>query len=161
MICYNLASEYCKKNKCGRLNECMDSCDARSIVKCVENKKQYSLINDLKHKVINYHIDGAVIKCATQKKCDYLILPADINIVILVELKGTCYNTAINQIDNTIRLYSKNFDGYKIYARIICGGVPNVQNTPSVLKLKRELLKTGGNLISKTASLEENLSQLV
>lgn len=163
MICYDLASKYCKNNECGHLSDCVNSHDSRSIIKCIENRKQYSLINDLKLNIINFHLDGAVIKSSTQKKCDYIVLPtnANNNVVILVELKGSCYNTAISQIYETIRLYDKNFVGNKIYARIICGGVPNIQNTPCVLQLKRELLKSGGNLVSKTISLEEKLSKLV
>ena len=85
-------------------------------------------------------------------KCDYLYL-IDLEpepIAILIELKGTDIKRAIEQIKNTLVLFSHAFDKCnKVYGRIVfSGGTPNIQNIPAFMSLQREFKRRKGSLIA-------------
>lgn len=161
MICNDLVMEKCITNKCGHLSDCTKSFDIRKQVKCNENGKSYTLINDLNTQIFNFHLDSKVVSNGTIKRCDFLFYLSEKNTIILIELKGTCFNSALNQIINTIDVFKSNFRQKRVHARIICSGVPNIHNDPKVLKLRKYLKSTGGDYLSKSCSLTENVSNIV
>ncbi|WP_419066278.1 hypothetical protein [Hominenteromicrobium sp.] len=71
-------------------------------------------------------------------------------IAILIELKGTDIKRAIEQIKNTLVLFSHAFDKCnKVYGRIVfSGGTPNIQNIPAFMSLQREFKRRKGSLIA-------------
>lgn len=160
MVCKNFILLNCNANSCSHFNMCVISNDTRPIIKCSENRKSYTLNNANGLLVQNYHIDSGVIKDANYEKCDYAIHIPQKDVLILIELKGTSYLHAIEQITSTIRLCSVNFKNKRIYARIISQGVPNIQNDSKCINLKKLLLKTNGNLKSHTNCLIEEETKM-
>lgn len=119
-----------------------------------------SAINENKdrlYKILSLHVDGGVIVTDRETppnvaKCDYLYL-IDLEpepIAILIELKGTDIKRAIEQIKNTLVLFSHAFDKCnKVYGRIVfSGGTPNIQNIPVFMSLQREFKRRKGSLIA-------------
>ena len=62
--------------------QCIEVSDSRSLIKCEENKKKYTLENTLKNRVISYKMDGGIIVMDASvpegtNKCDYLYVVND------------------------------------------------------------------------------------
>lgn len=160
MVCNNFMLASCNLQNCSNATVCIMSSDNRKFVTCAENQKKYELENDNRVLITNYHIDTGIITAQTIKKCDYLFYVPSSNKIILIELKGTSYRTAIEQILSTINILSANFKTNKVYARIICQGVPNIQNDPQSIQLTKYLKETGGNFKSTTNFLNEKESKI-
>ena len=144
--------------RCQQKPLCLDFCDTRSEAVCKEKGKVYRLLNkDRLYKILSLHVDGGVIVTDRETppnvaKCDYLYL-IDLEpepIAILIELKGTDIKRAIEQIKNTLVLFSHAFDKCnKVYGRIVfSGGTPNIQNIPAFMSLQRDFKRRKGSLIA-------------
>lgn len=126
-----------------------------------ENRK-YILVNDSNKEVVVYLVDGGIITTTSEKKCDYAIYTED-DLLILVELKGSDYLKALEQINNTITLLIKNqsIKLSKMHARVVLSRMP----TPAIItteekKLKDRLKIYKGNLEKKNILLKESTSML-
>lgn len=165
MICNETSSCFFKllessaEVRCQNKNKCLDFCDARSVATCKENRRVYHLVNtkDRRYKILSVHIDGGVIIVDKQtppnvSKCDYLYLvdTGEKPIAILIELKGTEFLKAVEQIKNTLNLFKESFNKCeKVYGRIVfAGGTPNIQNIPAVMSLTRDLKRHKGGLLA-------------
>lgn len=140
---------------CNRRGECIVSSDARSEVRCEEKGKQYILENDTKEQIINYLIDGGVIRkqYTGTTKCDglFVLKTNDSTFdVILIELKGTEVKRAFEQLSSVLVLEDFS-DLYKacshIYARIVMAAAcPNLKADPRYVKLAKIIRRYGGNI---------------
>ncbi len=67
--------------------------------------------------------------------------------IYFVELKGTDFHHAFDQIYNTIQLMKHHIKNYHVYGRIVCTRIkiPNHKSTHQI-RLERELKKLKGNL---------------
>lgn len=83
------------------------------------------------------------------------------NKIILVELKGVNFETAIEQLDSTMTLFASALANKKIFARVVGGQVPQIRNSANAVKLQKKVMLTGGNLVVKSTTLTENETKLV
>jgi hypothetical protein len=92
-------------------------------------------------------------------RCDYLVVDCEEERAYFVELKGSDFLHAIKQIDATIDRLQADLSGFSIFARVVATkiSVPNLQNNPQVLKMRRRLKSRGGNLDYRTRSIEETI----
>lgn len=165
MICNHLKDCYGDKQQtCKQRYSCLKQSDNRKNVTCEERKKRYNLENDKAFEIAVYHVDGGiVVNEPNTAKCDYLYVVKD-NIqptAIMVELKGRDICHALEQLSNSIKLFSEDFQQHRIYARIICKSVPRLHNDPFVKKCRDELRKKFyGNLRIEENSFSEKYSSL-
>lgn len=172
MVCNNFHSCLNALNHCPINNSrCLISKDMRSRIRCEENGRKYTLINDTCSTFSKYHVDGQVI-IGNVKKCDYMVVNYDNNIhkVIFIELKGQDSTTAADQLYYTIdqlRPFLQNLSNVKYYARMILSKCTlNFRTTPQGRKLLRKLASINNDskndkyVISKNNTLEEKISDL-
>jgi hypothetical protein len=81
---------------------CREFDDTRTLPVCEENRTKITFHNSTKETVAKIRIDGCVITGKAVKKCDYLLLCAEIKKAIFVELKGNKAETAIEQLSATL-----------------------------------------------------------
>ncbi len=106
MSCYPFAQKECEKYT-----------DRRRKISVEEKKKQYILNNPQGDEVCLIKVDDCLIKEGT--KCDYLVLNCDQKIAYFIELKGCDFLKAVEQINRSIDLLSKQISEYKINVRIV------------------------------------------
>ena len=103
MICNKLRE--CINGKQDECKECVEFTDKREKVKCEERSKKYTLINTGNRKEIRkYNLDGGIVKNEIGfKACDNLLIVYDTETVkaIFVELKGSDYKHAVEQLNKT------------------------------------------------------------
>lgn len=133
------------------------TCDNRKVYTAVENKRKYVLNNELQQKICKIKVDNGIIQDTDQNKCDYAFLICENKNLILVELKGTDFLHAIQQIISTINLLATKINGNSVSARIVLSkvNVPNLQNNPKFLKLKKIIKSKSGDVKYKSKILEE------
>lgn len=110
------------------------------IIVIEENKKILSIKNDNGKKIKICHVDGCLISSQNKKKCDYLIIIEEDNPnrFILLELKGTNYAYAIQQIIETAEHLNFSNIGKNIKKEsfIIGSSHPKISTT-----MQKELMK--------------------
>lgn len=114
--------------------------------------------NDNDKRIIVYQIDNGIIKSQSVVKCDYGLYNWDEDIIYLIELKGSDYDQAIEQIISTINLLITQCDINRVNARIVLTKVrtPEIGTTKEI-KLKKILATCKGNLKKATTQLTENI----
>lgn len=136
--------------KCeNKRTHCIKASDKRSLVKCEENKKKYTLENTLKNHVISYKMDGGVIvtDASVQEginKCDYLyVVNSTGKTAILIELKGENVSKALKQIQATLVQYKDFFKKFEhVYGRaIVVSSTPDLKASPTYVNLVKLLKK--------------------
>lgn len=142
----------------------IESHDKSASVVAEENKKKYTLRNDIGKEIIKYHIDGGMVNDNDVNKCDYGIYTED-ELLILVELKGRDYQHAVKQILSTTKLLGITKGSNKVrklLARVVLSKGANVPNlrTKDLTELKNLLASFSGNIFPKSQSLEETLSRI-
>lgn len=133
--------------------------DERPLVVVEENKRKYYGKNTERQRVVVYRVDGGVIKSEDVRKCDFAIYASASRSVYLVELKGSNFSDAVEQIVSTIEeLLAPGLDLKAVYARIVLSKVanPNIRSS-NKLTLDRLLRKWNGNLLYKEKLLTESL----
>lgn len=146
--------------------------DKRKTVKLQEQGEDriYYLHNDVQKEIVVYHIDGGLIveQKKGDNKCDYGIYTED-ELLILVELKGSDYKKAIQQITNTTKVLG--LDGVKkikkLLARIVLSNgnaVPKITSS-DLARLKQIIGRYNGGfeenyIAQKTKQFEETLSNI-
>ena len=133
------------------------TCDHRKVFTAVENKRRYVLINKSQQKICEIKVDNGIIQDTDKNKCDYAFLICGNKNLVLVELKGMDFRHAIQQIISTINLLAAKINENPVSARIVLSkvNVPNLQNNPKFLKLKKIIKSKNGDLIYKSKILEE------
>lgn len=164
MICNKLRE--CINGKQDECKECVEFTDKREKVKCEERSKKYTLINtDNRKEIRKYNLDGGIVKNEIGfKACDNLLIVYDTEMVkaIFVELKGSDYKHAVEQLKKTIQYFEPQLKNCDIYARIVhTQGVPRIKNSGLQIDLERIVRKNRGNLKAKEKSFEEKISELM
>lgn len=100
--------------------------------------------DDLKCKQIL--VDGGAISTTTEKKCDWCIRIYEetkprykLGTCLFIELKGSDFRKAYNQIINTILWFRKNVPDFKITKQtyvVMRGKIPRLTSSDQVLMLK-------------------------
>ena len=176
MICNNLKKCIDKQlskdtlRECdNRKDDCIDSTDTRSSVKCEERGKKYIYENIKKKHVILYKMDGGVVVedkfvPKNTNKCDYLYVINDTELTaVLTELKGVNVPKSLEQIKGTLLLYKNVFKDFgHVYARIIVtSSTPNLKASPTYINLQKTLRQTyNGNIKISERQLFEKDSDL-
>jgi hypothetical protein len=122
-----------------------------------ERKCTYRLENPNRGTVCVTRIDECYITDGI--RCDYLFVDCLGHGAYFVELKGSDFLHAVDQIQSTINLLQADLDGLNIFARIVATkiAVPNLQNSPNVLKLRKKLKLLSGDLKYATIFLTETI----
>jgi hypothetical protein len=116
---------------------------------------EYRYENKSKDHLSKYRIDGGLI--ASGAKCDYLLLNCEKKKAFFIELKGSDFIHAIEQIDKSIDVLKSDLPAtFSIHARIVCtrANTINLRDT-RFLKLERKVKKLGGDLEKQTTKLVE------
>jgi hypothetical protein len=137
--------------------------DARKKVTLKEKgeKSKYILRNDSEKDLVIYRIDGGIITSKETKKCDYGIYTEQ-DVLFLIELKGSDYNHALDQIISTIDILLKkpSVKVKQLNVRVILSKcrIPNILVTQE--KKLNNLLKTkygNGSICKQTKVFEEHI----
>jgi hypothetical protein len=142
---YQTTLPYCEKNNDTHKEKCACFCDDRSKIvvqgKGKESGKKLIINNLSKNTFCVRQLDACVL--VQEASCDYVVINCTKNEIILLELKGSDVNKAIEQLLQTInKLKDKPF--FKLSEKIIiCSIHSHVPNprlwTTNNLKLNRLL----------------------
>lgn len=166
MICRQLENCIRDTNEtCEREKQCIAFTDDRPIVKCEERRKKYNLENDVDGvRVRKYTMDKGIVQNeAGFDACDNLlaVYGEEIPKLIFVELKGSDYKHAVEQLYGTIRHFIPELKKHHIYARIVhTQGIPRIGNSGIQVDLERAVRNRGGNLKAREWNLQEKLSEI-
>lgn len=116
-------------------------------------------VNTAKKRVVKYRVDGGIISSQAEPKCDYAIY-VEGDRVYLVELKGSNYAHALEQIDATLDKLIRNpqIETSSVNGRIVLtkGKLPNLRYSKET-SLNKKLKKLNGTLASRTRLFEEEI----
>ena len=124
-------------------------------------KSKYILRNDSEKDLVIYRIDGGIITSKETKKCDYGVYTEQ-DVLYLIELKGTDYSQALDQITSTIDTLLKKpaISVKQLNVRVVL----SKYRTPDILLTKEKtlnkLLKTKygkGNIRKQAKLLKERI----
>ncbi len=134
-------------------------CDKRKFFIAEENKRKYVLNNVSQQRICKIKIDKGIIQDMNKNKCDYAFLVCAQKQLILVELKGTNFLHAVQQIISTIDLFAAKIRGESISARIVLSkvDVPRLKNNPKFLKLKKIIKSRNGDFKYASRLLEDTI----
>jgi hypothetical protein len=143
------------------------SCDERKTISLVEKRKKYTGHNNANQTITVYRVDGGVIADHRQAKCDYAIHTGQTNHLYLIELKGSDYPHALEQIISTLDILLKQagVSAEGVYARIILSKVrvPNIRVAQET-RIRKMLKQLNGNawdencLKKETNIMTENIN---
>lgn len=144
-------------------NAYIESKDKRKIVVLKDpkgGKSKYKGENIHDMEIAVYRIDEGIMKSSKEKKCDYGLYTRDDDTLRLVELKGSDFEQAVEQIMNTLNelIHKPGIDIYRVCGRIVLSRkrVPEIKsnNEKKIVKL---LHKMNGDLNTKAQMLIENI----
>jgi hypothetical protein len=138
-------------------NHACTNCGEQRVYVLKERKCQYRLENPNRKAVCTTRIDGCYITDGI--RCDYLAADLGGLAAYFVELKGSDFLHAVDQIESTINFLQADLNGFSIFARIVATKVtvPNLRNNPKVLKLQKRLRHRNGDLKDATIMLTETI----
>lgn len=118
---------------------------------------KYIVKNNGLYKLCVLKVDNGYIQSGKQKKCDFLVINCKSTHSYFVELKGSDLIQAARQITITIDDFSPEIYNSVINARIVLSkvSVPNYENHPEYLILKRIIKKYNGTVIQRTRIINE------
>lgn len=139
-----------------RGNVCAEFTNNR-VVAVSEKRSRYELHNNSAKEICKIKVDGCLINNGA--RCDYLFLICNDEIAFFVELKGKNLKHAIEQLNNSIDTILPSIGSFKIHARVIVFSVtvPNVQNNPFVLKLRRKIKSLNGSFVFRSKVFSDNI----
>ncbi len=118
-----------------------------------EHSKKHIAHNVHQCYVYQYRVDGDLIAGSTQSRCDFLLENEDTKQAYFIELKGSNLGHAVEQIENTIKLFSTKVKGYSIFPRIVCHSNTHNVRDSSVLKFRKQY----PNCIIRDIFIEEDI----
>ena len=133
-------------------------CKQSTLTVVMEKRCEYRFITKENKRICKIHIDGCLIKSGV--RCDYLLIDCSRNKAYFVELKGSDFLHAVNQLGRSIDYLAKEIGDCDVFARIVLTkvNVPNLINNPTLLRFEKMLKKRGGNLRAETVRMVENIS---
>jgi hypothetical protein len=111
-----------------------------SQVSLTENKKTYKAYNTNNLDLSVYQVDGGIITSTAIKKCDFAIY-TETDSLYLIELKGSDYKQAIDQLCTTIDNFKTTCaKPNKVFTRIVLSKTPTPNITQNLeLKVKKKI----------------------
>ncbi|MBR4625560.1 MAG: hypothetical protein IKO56_08525 [Alphaproteobacteria bacterium] len=127
-----------------------------------ESGRKFVIENRSKIKILKYKIDGGLINDDNEIKCDYGFYTAN-DVLYLVELKGSDYGHAIDQIINTIKLLLKkpHINVAKVNSRIVVSKITQPElcssNEKKLKIMLDEYCRDKDNLKKQSIQMTETL----
>ena len=142
MVCKRVRE--CSEKECKLYGWCQECrLETNNInVSCSERGKKYNVQNPKKVAIVKFRIDGGIVRDEKDTcKCDYLYCIKDKEnpTTIFVELKGKNVCHALEQIQYSLSMFSKEFDGTRKLSRIICGSVPKMSNDSKAMRIRKQI----------------------
>ena len=137
------------------------SSDRRETIKFKEprEKRKYIAENIHKKLVYRYKVDDGIITSKALPKCDFAFYVED-DRVYFIEMKGSDYNHAIDQIDSTITILLERpqLTVASVNARVVLSKArtPDMK-TIREKRLNARLKKMNGTLVKRTSELIETI----
>ena len=135
------------------LDKCSEKISHKNIL--IEEKKSSKIIftNENSTEVTKVQVDGCLDIQGI--KCDWLLIINEPYIEIYIELKGSDVEHAFNQIENTIKIVSKNYKTVLKYCYIITTRCPI---TSTQIQVKAKSFKKNYNAVLKVKKTGSNES---
>ncbi|MBE9249453.1 MULTISPECIES: hypothetical protein [Aphanizomenonaceae] len=126
------------------LDKCSEKISHKNIL--IEEKKSSKIvfINENSIELTKVQVDGCLDIQGV--KCDWLLIINEPYIEIYIELKGSDVEHAFDQIENTIKIVSKNYKTVLKYCYIITTRCPI---TSTQIQVKAKLFKKNYNAVLK------------
>ncbi|MBF0165708.1 MAG: hypothetical protein HQM01_14595 [Magnetococcales bacterium] len=142
--------------------KCQCLCDQRKKFVVQEKGRSYRLENPHGQEVCQIRIDGCFLSAEEGKRCDYLFRVDAMRTAFFVELKGSDLLHAVRQIQDSWETLSRDLAGDVVNARIVVTrvNVPNIENNPELLDLRKKIAKTQGSLMHKAATITDTLAKI-
>ena len=140
------------------LDKCSEKISHKNIL--IEEKKSSKIIftNENSTEVTKVQVDGCLDIQGI--KCDWLLIINEPYIEIYIELKGSDVEHAFDQIENTIKIVSKNYKTVLKYCYIITTRCP-ITSTQIQVKAKSFRSKYNAVLRIKKTGCNENINALI
>lgn len=140
------------------LDKCSEKISHKNIL--IEEKKSSKIIftNENSIEVTKVQVDGCLDIQGV--KCDWLLIINEPYIEIYIELKGSDVEHAFGQIENTIKIVSKNYKTVLKYCYIITTRCP-ITSTQIQVKAKSFRSKYNAVLRIKKTGCNENINALI
>jgi len=137
MVCKGFRNCFTENVKVKDCNDCLYITDAsKPTVK--EGNVVYTIRNDNKMNVHIFAIDGKLI-VGDELRCDYLLLVKQGGKAFYIELKGSDWKHALDQLDNTVRLLQPEIKEYTPHLRVVVKrGAPYTKYLP-LLRMRKRL----------------------
>ena len=126
----------------------------QKIIVSAENGRKHTAINPSgKYEVRHYRLDGELVK--NEVCCDYLLVNDSGNKVYYIELKGSDFARAVDQVQSGERLCRNSFHGYAAYYRIVASKTRTQElNSAKFRRFQQKVgvdrIKCGTNEIEET-----------
>lgn len=135
------------------LDKCSEKISHKNIL--IEEKKSSIIvfINENSIELTKVQVDGCLDIQGV--KCDWLLIINEPYIEIYIELKGSDVEHAFDQIENTIKIVSKNYKTVLKYCYIITTRCPI---TSTQIQVKAKLFKKNYNAVLKVKKTGSNES---
>ena len=135
------------------LDKCSEKISHKNIL--IEEKKSSKIIftNENSIEVTKVQVDGCLDIQGI--KCDWLLIINEPYIEIYIELKGSDVEHAFDQIENTIKIVSKNYKTVLKYCYIITTRCPI---TSTQIQVKAKSFKKNYNAVLKVKKTGSNES---
>lgn len=128
------------------------------MIKLSENKVEYLLKNNYSLPVFKTHVDGGMYSDETGKRCDYALSSKEYGTIILIELKGTDIDKAVEQISSTLSDFESKYRYERYYGRIVASKVPSIAlHSNKYKRLSGRIKAYKGSLISSSKKMMESL----
>ena len=140
------------------LDKCSEKISHKNIL--IEEKKSSIIvfINENSIELTKVQVDGCLDIQGV--KCDWLLIINEPYIEIYIELKGSDVEHAFDQIENTIKIVSKNYKTVLKYCYIITTRCP-ITSTQIQVKAKSFRSKYNAVLRIKKTGCNENINALI
>lgn len=111
-----------------------------------ENKSCCYFKNPNKVLLNKLKVDGGLIKSSKQEKCDYIVHWNN-SCITYIELKGCDLIKAFSQVEQTIKMTRKNFEGFKSsQCIIVCSRIRLPSSDSTVVRLKKKMKDLTGTV---------------
>ncbi len=134
--------------------------DNRAKAVVIENKRRYCGNNIDTKQLYMHKVDGGLISDTTKSKCDFLLLSysKSEDSAYFIELKGTDFVHAVEQILSTYQELKSQLVDFKLNGRVVVTKIhaPDLSNS-KLDRLKRILKQHNGTFNKAEKNFEENI----
>ncbi|MGB1206345.1 MAG: hypothetical protein ACPG5B_11895 [Chitinophagales bacterium] len=106
-----------------------------------KRQSKMTFLNAKRKEILKIHVDGCQITDNNTLKCDFLVIREEERLECYVELKGQDVMHAVEQIENTIKLLSKDEKKQLKYAFVIFSS-RNPKTSAQLQNIKKKFKKS-------------------